>query len=31
MKYNMNAKKIKWKYNNPKHRIITPVSNVTVH
>lgn len=31
MKYNAEPKKIKWKYNNPKHRIITPVSNVTVH
>ena len=25
------AKKIKWKYNNPKNRIVTSISNVTVH
>lgn len=31
MKYNLSPKKIKWKYNNPKHRIVTPTSNVTVH
>ena len=31
MKYNTAPKKIKWKYSNPKHRIVTSNSNVTVH
>lgn len=31
MKYNTSPKKIKWKYNNPKNRIVTFNSNVTVH